>query len=302
MSRVLLKPIDTGSVKLDVYDTYGVGKPTWRDFNLNDGKSVTDRQNRVSLTNYGYMITQPGAQNEDDRVTLIDTGISTTRDPVFTQGISGTKNNQLSKSVPLKSVDRVILTSLHYLRAGHLVVHNTRGDAEPVCPNADYVTPKSEWDAAMGYDQFHREMYPGVRVNLKMLEKLATPVKLVDEREVDLGFGISMEISRGVTIANATVYVALGSEKVMISPLLFPTPFHLYPSVQFGFGMSRFEAYNEKMRLLEKAEQERLCIVLPMDPQQRAYYIERDRTGTLAPVPCDILEQHRIESQLAFAK
>ena len=303
MAKVLLKSAETGNLKIDAFETYGVTKLEWINYYLNEGKSPTDRKGMVTVSNYSIVVMYPTAAGDDYYTTVIDTGVSTSQDPIFTKGITVPKNNQLAKSVALKQVDRVILSSLNHRRASNLIVHNTRGDAETVCPNAEFIMPKLEWDAVMGNEPFntkaHREFfkdhYPGMKSSLEKLEFLHTPLRLVDEPEVDIGYGMSMEISGGVTVANATIYVSLGSERVMISPWLFPTPFHIMPEVQFGFGMNRFEAYEEKIRLLEKAERERLCILLPMDPQRRAFYIERDRYGNLVSVPCDILDQHRRE-------
>ena len=61
--------------------------------------------------------------------------------------------------------------------------------------------------------------------------------------------------------------------------------------MQFGFSMAQRESYNEKTRLLEKAEQERQCIFFPMDPLRRTVYIDRDRTGNFVGQECDILSQ-----------
>ena len=290
MPRVHIKPIDTSNIKLDVTYAYNVEKAIWRDFNLNDGKSPTDRQNRVTMSNFAVQVNVPGIEEGSYDITLIGTGVGM-HDPIFTRDVLGAKSNQLMRSLQPKLVNRVILPSLHFLHAGNLISYNNRGDAEPICPNADFIIPRTEWETAMGSHPFHQAAFREVRADLKMLEKLAAEITLVDDDVADVGPGIKMERCGGVTPANSTVIISCGSEKIMVSPLLFPTPFHIDPSVQFGFSQNPLLAYDQKTRLLEKAESERLSLFFPMDPQRRAVYIDRDRTGSFIGTECDILSQ-----------
>ena len=290
MPRVHIKPIDTSNIKLDVTYAYNVEKAIWRDFNLNDGKSPTDRQNRVTMSNFAVQVNVPGIEEGSYDITLIGTGVGM-HDPIFTRDALGAKSNQLMRSLQPKLVNRVILPSLHFLHAGNLISYNNRGDAEPICPNAEFIIPRTEWETAMGSHPFHQAAFREIRADLKMLEKLGAEITLVDDDVADVGPGIKMERCGGVTPANSTVIISCGSEKIMVSPLLFPTPFHIDPSVQFGFSQNPLLAYDQKTRLLEKAERERLSLFFPMDPQRRAVYIDRDRTGSFIGTECDILSQ-----------
>ena len=290
MPRVQIKPIDTSNVKLDVTYAYNVEKSIWREFNLNDGKSPTDRQNRVTMSNYALQVNVPSFEEGEYDISLMGTGVGM-NDPIFTREVLGAKSNQLLRSLQPKLVNRVILPSLHFLHAGNLISYNNRGDAEPICPNAEFVIPREEWNAAMGSHPFVQTAYREIRTDLKMLERLEANINLVDDEDAEVAPGIRMERCGGVTPANSTVIVSCGSEKLMVSPLLFPTPFHLDPSVQFGFSQNPLHAFDEKLRLLEKAASERLCLFFPMDPQRRAVYIDRDRTGQFMGMECDILSQ-----------
>ena len=290
MPRVHIKPIDTSNIKLDVTYAYNVEKAIWRDFNLNDGKSPTDRQNRVTMSNFALQVNVPGIEEGSYDITLIGTGVGM-HDPIFTRDVLGAKSNQLMRSLQPKLVNRVILPSLHFLHAGNLISYNNRGDAEPICPNAEFIIPRTEWETAMGSHPFHQAAFREIRADLKMLEKLGAEITLVDDDVADVGPGIKMERCGGVTPANSTVIISCGSEKIMVSPLLFPTPFHIDPSVQFGFSQNPLLAYDQKTRLLEKAESERLSLFFPMDPQRRAVYIDRDHTGNFIGTECDILSQ-----------
>ena len=290
MPRVHIKPIDTSNIKLDVTYAYNVEKAIWRDFNLNDGKSPTDRQNRVTMSNFAVQVNVPGIEEGSYDITLIGTGVGM-HDPIFTRDVLGAKSNQLMRSLQPKLVNRVILPSLHFLHAGNLISYNNRGDAEPICPNAEFIIPRTEWETAMGSHPFHQAAFREIRADLKMLEKLGAEITLVVDDVADVGPGIKMERCGGVTPANSTVIISCGSEKIMVSPLLFPTPFHIDPSVQFGFSQNPLLAYDQKTRLLEKAESERLSLFFPMDPQRRAVYIDRDRTGSFIGTECDILSQ-----------
>ena len=245
MPRVQIKPIDTSNIKLDVTYAYNVEKSIWRDFNLNDGKSPTDRQNRVTMSNYAVQVNVPSIEDDEYDISLIGTGVGM-QDPIFTREVLGAKSNQLLRSVQPKLVTRVILPSLHFLHAGNLISHNNRGDAEPICPNAEFVIPREEWETAMGSHEFHRVAFREIRSDLVMLERLGANITLVDDFDAEVGPGIRMERCGGVTPANSTVIIACGSEKLMVSPLLFPTPFHLDPTVQFGFSQNPLRAFDEK--------------------------------------------------------
>ncbi len=292
MCRVQMKLVDTSDVKLDVTYAYNVEKSIWRDFNLNDSKSPTDRKNRVTFSNFSTLINVPAfdPQNDDDDMSLVGTGVGM-NDPVFTRDVLGARSNQLLRSIQAKRVDRVILPSLHFLHAGNLISYNNRGDAEPICSNAQFVIPTDEWESAMGSHPFHVAAYREVRYDLKMLDRLHADIKLVDGDEVEISPAVTMLRSGGVTPANSTILISCGSETMMLSPLLFPTPFHIDPAVQFGFSMNPFEAYNQKTQLLQKALEERLCLIFPMDPQRRTVYVEKDRKGNFLGVQCDILGQ-----------
>ena len=290
MSPVTIKTIDTSSVKLDVSHAYNVDKAIWRDFNLNDGKSPTDRQNRVTMANYALQVNVPTLVKDEYDISLIGTGVST-RDLMFSREILGVRSNQLTRTLQPKSVTRVILLSLHFLHAGNLISYNNRGDAEPICPNAEYVVPREEWEAAMSNDPYLTLAYRDVRHDLKMLQELDARIRLVDDEEIEVSQNMTLIRSGGVTPANSTIIISCGSEKIMASPLLFATPYHMNPGVQFGFSMNQYQAFKEKNRLLEKAEREGLCLFFPMDPQRRVAYINRDKSGRFVGTPCDILSQ-----------
>lgn len=291
MARVQTRAIDTGTLKLDVTYAYNVEKRQWIKFVHPGSKSPTDRQNRVPFSNCALQVNVPTSVTDVYDITLIGTGLDT-NDPIFTREILGAKNNQLLRSLPHKTVNRVLLPSLHFLHAGGLIVYNNRGDAEPICPNAEYIIPRGEWDAAMGNNRYHQNSYREVRQNLKKLEKLGVPITLVDDIEAEVGPGIVMECHGGVTPANSTVSINCGSEKLVVSPLLFPSQFHIDPFVQFGFSEHQSKAYEAKYNLLERAERERSTLFFAMDPLRTAVYIDRDRDGNFVGTPSDILSQH----------
>ena len=105
MSPVQIKTIDTSSIKLDVTYAYNVEKAIWRDFNLNDGKSPTDRQNRVTMANYALQVNTPAIEEDEYDITVIGTGIGM-HDPIFTREVLGAKSNQLLRTLQPKLVTR----------------------------------------------------------------------------------------------------------------------------------------------------------------------------------------------------
>ena len=295
MKSVRIEIVDTSSLKLDVALAFGgVPKSIWSGFGLTDSKSTVDRQNRSTLGNYSIQIDVLRLDGEYE-TTIVGTGVDTHHEPQFTRETYNVKWNRLLDNIRgrAKDVNRVVLPSLHTMHGSYLINYSTRGRPEPICPDAEFVIPEAEWDAAHATSLFSQTAYRTVDYSLKVLEDQGANIKLVKEDYHKIGPGIEMEFSGGVTAANYTVYVSCGSEKLMVSPLLFPTRYHFDPNVQFGFGFSREHTFKEKIRLLEKAEREHLSIVFPMDPKRHSVYVERDARGNLVGVESDILDQLR---------
>ncbi len=286
--RVQVSFLNSGYFRLDGGELYaGVGRKEWVDWNLTpNGKRPVNRDNRIRLANVVVMVQVPDQPNGGSTVSLIGTGIGL-RDPIFTREILEAKSNQLEKGLKREGikpskVDRVILPSLHHTVASNIIVQNNKGDLEPICPNAEYVISKLDYDTAMNQDGFTQSLYRNIRSDLEIIERRGLQIRLVEEESEMIGSCITMERHGGVTPGYSSVIVTTGSEKLLVSALLFPTPRHIAPEVQIGFSMNRHETYSQKEQLLFTAWQENMQVLCPMDPTHPVGYIRRDRAGRFA--------------------
>ncbi len=283
--RVDICVINTGDFRVDGGELYtGADRTVWQRWNLGEkGKKPVDRKDRVRLSNSVVLVKVPDLPGGQYTVSLIGTGISF-RDPIFTRevlGMSGRNRLQPElkrEGIKFNQVDRVILPSLHFTVASNILSQDNKGEFEPICPNAEYVIPRSEYEAAMTENPLTRSIYQGIRSDLEMLEQKGAVIRLVEGSE-EIGTCVSMHEHGGVTSGHSSVIVTLGSEKLLVGGLLFPTPNHIAPEIQPGFTMNRERTFMRKTELLEKAWEENLLVLCSMDPAQSVGYIRRDKPG-----------------------
>ncbi len=286
--RVDVCVINTGDFRVDGGELYtGAVRTDWQHWNLDEkGKKPVDRKDRVRLSNSVVVIQVPDLPDGQSTISIVGTGIGS-RDPIFTRetlGMSGPNRLQRElkrEGVKLNQVDRVILPSLHYTMASNILIQDNKGQFEPICPRAEYVIPRSEYEAAMTENPLTRSIYQGIRSDLEMLEKRGGSIRLVEGSE-EIGTCISMHEHGGVTTGHSSVIITLGSEKLLVSGLFFPTPNHIAPEIQLGFTMNREETFVRKTELLEKAWQENLLVLCSMDPTQSVGYVHRDNIGNFS--------------------
>lgn len=274
------------------YDGGGLfaGRPRelWKEYAVDpNSKKSMNRKDQIRLRSASVLVLMPD-QEQGYTATLIGTGIGQ-RDIIFTRevlGISGSNRLQSElkrQGIKPVQIDRVILPSLHFTLGSNIVEKDNKGFYAPVFPEAEHVIHRAEYEAAMGRDKktlgIYSEIYQGIRHDLEILERENANILLIDESQ-EVGTGIRVDHHGGVTEGYCSVTITMGSEKLLVSPLFFPTRFHIDPDVQFDFTMNRAETYYQKSLLLEKAFRERLLLLCAFDPSQAVGYINKDRAGS----------------------
>ncbi len=283
--------IDTSTIKVDAATTFNVEK-SHRDQFTFENKSPTDRKQRVTLSNNVLLATLPNSDG-NDQMFLVGTGMSVMRDPMFTTESHGTRANRLASNLKnrAKAVNYVVCSSLHYLYDGNLTQRTVRGDDLPICPNATFVIHEDEWAAAFSHDPYFQTRYRGVREELRKIERNGADIILVNDDEFEIAPGVRMVKTGGVTPANSTIIIQLGSESVAVSPLVMPTRYHIAPEVQFAFSMNQRDLYARKLALLDMLNFERTSLFMPMDPNIPTMYIDKDRYNRYHAVPSTIFQR-----------
>lgn len=294
--RVRLIPLGTADLKIDGGSLYsGVTREEWRSWpSLSTNSKGVDRRDRVTITANAHIILVPDLADGGYTVFLYGTGVGQGLEPQFTKGIgvSGTPRLEKEmKKIGLKPdhVDYVILPSLHYLTGLNLISMSNRGDCDPVCPDAEYLVHADEYRLAMSGEPATRGIYRGVRREIDMLERKIEKERKLDKQEdaiwklepseFPVGNFVNCLHHPGVTDGHLSLLVTLNSEQLLISPLLFPTPMHLNPEVQFGFGLNRRETHMRKVEILETLWQDRTMLLFAMDPGHTVGYINKSKSG-----------------------
>lgn len=281
--RVRIIPLKVAEIKYDGGGLYqGVRREEWKLFPpLSPTTKGEDRKAKLALISQANLVLIPD-QPDAYTAVLIGTGIGSF-DPVFTSEVHGFDGSprleKELKTVGLKPdhIDYVVLPSLSYLVASNLVQQSNRGDIGPVCPNAQYIAHKDEFDVAMGNNPATRGIYQRIKTDFRYLEKSHADINLIEGDETEISPFLTILKHGAATPGYCSVVVTKSSERVLISPFFFPTPNHLQADVQFDFTFNRFETHSAKETLLQKCWEDQLLVQFPFDPGLTVGYISKGK-------------------------
>ena len=283
--RVRIEPLRAHDFKYDAGSLYdGVTRNVWKDFpKLGTTTKGIDREQRVQLSSFVHLVLIPDQPDESYSAVLIGTGIGG-RDPVFTaelglRGVSKVERELKTLGVKFDEIDSVILLSLDFMTASNLIRQDNRGFRDPVCENASFVLHSDEYDIAMTGHEATFGIYQEVRRDMLELEYKSVEFNKWEGDSIDIGNYIHLEHHGAPTPGNSSVSVRLGSEEVVMAPLLFPTPNHIRPEVQLDIGFSRYDTHLAKQRLLEQCYERRSLLLFALDPAQTVGYINKTATN-----------------------
>lgn len=295
--RVRLVPLGTYDLKVDGGSLYsGVTREEWRSWpSLSTTSKGVDRRDRVTISINVHVVLVPDLPDGGYSVVMYGTGFGHGLEPHITKEVSVSGSPRLEKEmkkVGLKRdvVDTVIIPSFHSFCGGNLIFQGNRGDRGPLCPNAEWVWHADEHRAAMGRNSSDSRIYQGVRSQILMLESrlrkdkndLDEEIKKInafEDSSLRLGHFVELRHHPGVTDGYCSMLVTKNSERVLISPILFPTPHHVDPQVQIVTCKSRSEVYDRKVEILEECWRDRIMLHFAMDPGLTTGYINKSKNG-----------------------
>lgn len=260
--------LSDGLQRLDGGAMFGVvPKVLW------EKKLPADERNRIRLGMNCLLIEGPEGK------TVVETGSGGKDDAKF-QDIYGIERNGglparlEAAGSPVESIDRVVLTHLHFDHAGGSTVWADDGEtAVPAFPNATYYANRGEFDEAI--DPHERNAASYLARNVKPWEDRAEWVEDGDE----VVPGISIRATPGHTEHHVSVLIDDGEgRKVVFLGDLIPTTHHLsYPWIM-AYDLFPVTTLETRKRILpEIHESDWLCAFVHDADRPLAYLRPDDR-------------------------
>ena len=171
-----------------------------------------------------------------------------------------------------ESIDRVIVTHLHFDHAGGLT-RLIDGQVMPSFPNADVIVQRQEWDDANA----NRSTMTGTYLRTH-LDPIAQQMKLV-EGEADVELGIRVLPDPGHTWGQQAVLIDTDDGTLCFPGDLMPTVHHLGAAWSCGYDMEPYQSKCTKTWLFERACDEGWLLVLDHEPGDAVHRLVRNDRG-----------------------
>jgi glyoxylase-like metal-dependent hydrolase (beta-lactamase superfamily II) len=217
---------------------------------------------------------------ETDRArVLIETGVGTKLSPAASrlQGLApgpGLDAALAGIGFSSEDVDFVINTHLHFDHCGGNTEHGPDGIVRPAFPEAVYVIPKGEWDAAFNPPSRDRESYERAD-----FEPLAASGRLrLVEGEAAVAEGIRVFPAPGHTAHHQCVTIASEGRTLCFLGDLVPTAAHAGFSFVMSYDLDPRLTLKTKRALYDRALPEGWLFALAHDPAHVFGTIVRDGT------------------------
>ena len=183
------------------------------------------------------------------------------------------------EGVAPESIDRVVVTHLHFDHAGGLT-RLIDGVAMPSFPNADVVVQRCEWDDALA----NRSTMTGTYLKTH-LDPIKDQVHLVDG-QVDLEPGLRVLPDPGHTWGQQAVLIDTSDGTLCFPGDLMPTVHHLGAAWSCGYDMEPYQSKCTKTWLFERACDEGWLLVLDHEPGQAVHRLVRNDKGWFSLSAC----------------
>ena len=265
--RFEIYPLRDGHYRLDGGAMFGVvPKTLW-------SRTVSsDESNRVRLGLNSLLIVA-GGEN-----ILIETGIGDKYDEkaakIFCIDQPSTLVDELKRlGLEPESVDKVILTHLHFDHAGGCTTFDESGRLLPTYPKAEYLVQQREWEDATDPDPRSKPGYP--KDNFLPLKE-SGQLELIDG-DIELVTGIHTLVTGGHTRGHQSILIEAGDGRRMIFwSDLIPTTAHIRTNYIMSYDLYPLETMVMKEKLLEKSLAEGWTSAWVHDPEIVLGRIEQD--------------------------
>ena len=273
LDEVALSIVRDGTIRVDGGALYGaVPKVVWNTL------SPADKRNRVAVGLNCLLVCSAG------RNILVDTGVGN-KHPAKRKQNYAMKAGELvqelrAHSLGVDDIDIVVLSHLHFDRAGGCTKRVHGEKAVPTFPRATYLVQKKDWYEATHASERSREVYvPDDFLPLQEHNQL----ELLDG-DTEIAPNVRLKVTGGHTMGHQMVSLEAGGQRVVYLGDLLPTPHHLLLNYITAWDIRPVDTLNQKRHLLDKAEDERWLLIFSYGLCVRAGYLVRENGDlTLQP-------------------
>jgi glyoxylase-like metal-dependent hydrolase (beta-lactamase superfamily II) len=185
--------------------------------------------------------------------------------------------NLRALGVEPESIDRVIMTHLHFDHSGGTTRRTSAGYA-PAFPRARHVIQTREWNDATHPHERNRASY--LAESLGPLEEAGLLDRV--DGEVEVAPGVRVLPTPGHTAGHQSVVISDGhGHHVVFFGDVIPTAVHLKLPFIMAYDLDVVGTLETKRALLDRVEKERWLAVFGHELEKPAGYLGRDAKGNL---------------------
>lgn len=276
LGRLNVHLLSDGMIKRDGGMVFGmVPKVIW------EQRVRPDRRNRIRLGINCVLIQAPEGN------ILIDTGVGTKYDDEQKE-MHGIGNSKLlrelrDRDLSAKDIDTVVLTNLHFDRAGGSTKLNRKGEVVPTYPKARYLAQRAAWEDAVHPNERSKHAYHS-KDFLPLLQREQVDFLDGDHQLVN---GVWLKVTHGYCRGQQIALISQGSTKVAFLGDLVPTAYHLGLPYISAADQYPEDTLERKRELLSLAEREGWLILFCNGYDYKAGYLQR-KEGRMALRPVEL--------------
>jgi len=265
-----LHTIDTGLFKLDGGAMFGVvPKAIWQKTNPADANNLCTWAMRCLLI------------ENDDKLTLIDTGIGNKQDEKFFSHYYLHGNDSMEKSLAVlgfqsSDITDVFLTHLHFDHVGGAIIREGE-KLSPAFKNAYYWSNEKHWQWATEPNQ--REKASFLKENILPIQE-SGQLKFVEEQEnIRFQNNVNISFAHGHTDAMMLPKINYKGKTIVYMADLLPSVGHLPLPYVMAYDMFPLKTLTEKQAFLEEAVNNNYILFLEHDPVNECCTLQRTEKG-----------------------
>lgn len=265
-----LHTIDTGLFKLDGGAMFGVvPKTIWQKTNPADANNLCTWAMRCLLI------------ENDNKLTLIDTGIGNKQDEKFFSHYYLHGNDSMEKSLAAlgfqsSDITDVFLTHLHFDHVGGAIVREGE-KLSPAFKNANYWSNERHWQWATEPNQ--REKASFLKENILPIQE-SGQLKFVEEQEnVQFQDNVNISFAYGHTDAMMLPKINYKGKTIVYMADLLPSIGHLPLPYVMAYDIFPLKTLTEKQAFLEEAVNNNYILFLEHDPLNECCTLQRTEKG-----------------------
>ncbi|WP_262250126.1 MBL fold metallo-hydrolase [Parapedobacter soli] len=265
-----LYPIDTGLFKLDGGSMFGVvPKSIWQRTNPADDRNMCTWAARLLLI------------KEDNRLTLVDTGLGNKQSDKFFAHYYRHGDDTLDGSLAKHGFHRdditdVFLTHLHFDHVGGAITHE-EDKLVPAFKNATYWSNKQHWDWALFPN--HREKPSFLQENIIPLYDSGQLRFIEVEDGVQFSDNISVRFAYGHTDAMMLPQINYNGRTLLYMADLLPSAGHIPLPYVMSYDVRPLVTMEERKRYWQESIDNEYALFLEHDPVNECCTIQLTEKG-----------------------